>query len=210
MLNTLDEENMDQNLFATNLRDQIVQALVGYTPPNGSSMFLHMEEPDYSHSSLYQYVLEFKTVLTDTKGSELDPDQTKVIYKEPPTALELSLGFTNGPEPPVDPLVAYIWKACRVRVQIVDVPDPLITQELDNGAVIPLQYALRPDGGLYIPYLMSAPGINVLSTFIINNQLADSVEWRWLTGEDISVFYNNNGGFAVGDEIEFDASLPIL
>lgn len=210
MLNTEDEYGMDENLFAMNIRDAVVRALAGFTPDNCSTMFLNAEEQDYAHTNLYMYVLDFCTCLEDMKGGVLDPDQNKVIYKEPPTNLELQTGFISGEEPPVDPLINYIWKACRVRANIVDVePVDPETQNLDNGVTIPLEYALRDDGGLYIPYLMSTPGINILTTFIINGQLADAVEWRWLGTEGINVFYNLNGGFSVGDEIAFDASLPL-
>jgi hypothetical protein len=172
-------------------------------------MFLNAEEQDFAHTNLYMYVLDFCTCLLDTKGSTLDPDQNKVIYKEPPTNLELQTGFISGDAPPDNPLISYIWKVCKVMANIVETPNPAATQLLANGVTIPLEYALRDDGGLYIPYLMSTPGIDVLTTFLINGQYADAVEWRWLGTEEINVFYNLNGGFSVGDEIAFDASLPL-
>jgi hypothetical protein len=200
-----DDETMDQTLYAYTLRDAIIQAMVGFEPENCSTMFYTKEEQDYDHDNIYHYVVEFKTSFRDTKGSTLDPDQTRFIYTTPPTNLELETGFYDGEVSPVDPLITYIWKVCEVDVVIVETPDGS-TITLSNGAVIPAQYALNLDGTVTIPYLASTPGINLVYPFLIGNQSYPNVTLDNTTG----VLNNDaNGGFAVGDTLNFNANLPL-
>jgi hypothetical protein len=95
---------------------------------------------------------------------------------------------------------------CKIFVDVVDTPDPSITQLLDNGVTIPRQYALNPDGTLTIPYLISTKGIAVLSPFIVDSSIIAEEPYDNVTG----TFDNSiNGGFLIGNAIAFDASLPV-
>ena len=202
-----DNEGMDQNLSVYGFRDFVKQYMVGFTPANCSTLFYIDEKRDYDHTDVYHYVVDCKCGFTDIKGSILDPDQTRVIYTTPPTALELTTGFSESGETPVDPLTSYIWEVMRVDVQVVTTPDGT-TQRLGNGAVIPLQYALNNDGTLTIPYLGISPAVQVLIPFIVNGDSYDNVEYDAdTTSFDATVA---RGGFAVGNIISFNASLPLI
>ena len=91
-----DEVNMDQNLTVIHFRDAVKQALCGFQPPNCSTLFPVNEEADYQHTDLYHYILDLKSLFTDTKGSPLDPDQTTVTFYTPPPNLGLELDVTIG------------------------------------------------------------------------------------------------------------------
>jgi hypothetical protein len=88
-----DDTGMDQNLSVFGYRDQAKQTMVGFQPTNCSTLFFTGETQDYDHTGVYHYILEFKSSFTDTKGSRLDPDQTKEIYTGPPTNAELNIQF---------------------------------------------------------------------------------------------------------------------
>ena len=88
---------------------------------------------------------------------------------------------------------------------LVDVVDPLDTQVLANGDTIPKQYVVNDDGTITIPYLASYPNIVVLVPFMIWNQTFDTITIDYTDGK----INNTNGGFIVGNEIEFNASLPL-
>jgi hypothetical protein len=199
-----DDENMDQNLMVFQLRDLVKSEFVGFEPESCSTMFCEDEEQDYDHGNIYHYILSFKSCLKDTKGSMYDPDQTRFIYSTPPTNLELQTGFTEAGEPPVDPMISYIWKVCEVRAELVATPNPLITQTLANGVTIPLQYAVNDDGTFTMPYLASTPGINLALPFLIGNQNYDV-----LLGDGGVLDNSAGGGFAVGDTMIFNANLPL-
>ena len=207
-----DDENMDQNLNVFGHRDLLVQYMAAFAPTNCSTMFKTDERQDYEHTGVYHYIVDMKSGLTDTKASVLDPDQVRVIYKQPPTNLELNTGFTSGDTPPVDPHTSYISQVYPVgKLTIVDIPDPLNTITLGNGAVIPAEYALNGDGTLTIPYLNSIEGISVLVPFMVGNAPADTVVWVYNAVEETYVFDNSTGGgFVIGNTIEFNASLPNL
>ncbi len=206
-----DDETMDQNMQVDQYRDLAVQYMTGFQPENCSTMFQVDEKPDYDHTGIYHYTVDMKTGFTDTKGSILDPNQVRVIYKQPPTNLELISGFSEGDEPPVDPHTSYIWKVCPVIVLLVTTPDPDNTQTLGHGEVIPVEYALNGDGTLTIPYLNSVEGITVLTPFMVGNAPADTVVWVYNEAEGAYVFDNSaGGGFLVGNSISFNASLPLI
>lgn len=101
-----DDTNMDQNLSVIGYRDAVKQTIVGFQPPQCSTLFTINEEQDYAHDDVYHYILDFKCSFTDTKGSNLDPDQTKVIRKDN-IPQEINLGFGNPPVG-VDPLILEI------------------------------------------------------------------------------------------------------
>lgn len=211
-LDAADEDSLDQNLNVFIYRDIVKSAIVGIQPPNCSTMFNVSEEQDYEHDDVYHYIIDFKFCFTDTKGSILDADQTKVIYKTPPTNLNLSVGFTEIiPEPPVDPVTIYIWKVCPVMVIVKAIPDPLNTQTLGNGVVIPIEYALNSDGTLTIPYLSDTAGVTINVPFVINNQDVDTVIYEYRTPENDWAFNNDDGGgFNEDNVIQFNASLPLI
>ena len=74
---------MEQNLTVFQWRDELIDKLT-YVENGGLSGFqLVGEQPDYSHSNVYHYVVEFIAHYIDTTG-----DVTKEwILKDPPTDL---------------------------------------------------------------------------------------------------------------------------
>jgi hypothetical protein len=191
---------MDQNLNVFGYRDKVKQTMLGYTPVNCSTLFYTDEKQDYQHSDIYHYTV-------DTRGGFLDTQvEHGIMYKEPPTNLELITGF-YAPDLPVEfPLVSYIWKVCPINVQVVASADPLVTQTLGNGDVIPLQYELNPDGTLTIPYLTSLAGIVVLTPFMLDNAEISIMPYDLMSGTfDPTII----GGFVIGNQISFNASLPL-
>jgi hypothetical protein len=92
-----DEVGMDQNLTVIGFRDAVKQALAGFQPPQCTTLFAVNEEQDHTHTDIYHYILDLQSGFTDTKGSVLDPDQTTVIFKTPPTNAEIDLGFGDPP-----------------------------------------------------------------------------------------------------------------
>jgi hypothetical protein len=207
MLDAGDEAGLDENLNVIHYRDAAKQAIAGFQPPNCSTLFTVNEEQDSQHDSVYHYILDFKCCFIDTKGTGLDPDQTTYIESTPPTNLELDSGFVDpGSSTPTDPLTSYIWKVCAVAAVIVASPDPTVTQTLDNGAMIPLQYALNNDGTLTIPYLTTTPGISILTPFVVDNNAIQDEPYNPATGTFDNSAY---GGFVIGNIITFNASLPL-
>ena len=85
------DDNLDQNLTVMEYRDLIKTYMVGFQPSNCSTLFFINDDQDFEHSDVYHYVIDFRGLFVDTKGSILDPDQVKVIYKEPDTDLQLDL-----------------------------------------------------------------------------------------------------------------------
>lgn len=88
-----DEIGLDENLSVIDYRDGIIKGFARFCPPQCSTMFYVDERPDYEHSDVYHYVVSLKSNFTDTKASDIDPDQTLVLYKEPDTNLELDASF---------------------------------------------------------------------------------------------------------------------
>ena len=97
-----DETNMDQNLTVFAFRDLVVQYMNEFTPTNCSTTFKVAEEQDYDHTELYHYTVDMKCLLTDTKGSWLDPDQVQVEFTGPNTNAEVDLSFTDNDTPYLD------------------------------------------------------------------------------------------------------------
>lgn len=98
-------------------------------------------------------------------------------------------------------IVAY--KPARIFANLVDTPDPDQTQTLDNGDVIPLQYALNDDKTLTVPYCI---GISVLSPFLIDNGVIQDIAFNKTTG----TFDNSShGGLFVTQNTVINAAIPI-
>jgi hypothetical protein len=194
---------MDQNLDVFDYRDLVKVAMTGIRPKNCSKWMYVEESQDYAHNNIYVYSVGFKCSFVDTKGSPLDPDSNTYITFEPPIALDLGVWITV-PIPPRT-RIAYGWKVCPIYVLLVSVVDPLDTQVLGNGDTIPKQYVVNLDGTITIPYLASYPNIVVLVPFMIWNQTVDTITIDYTTGK----ITNTAGGFIVGNEIEFNASLPL-
>lgn len=73
----------EQNLEVYDYRDQIIQKFMYYEPVHCSGLQLINEEPDYTHSAVYHYVVDFVCSFTDETGyTERDK-----ILKDPPTDL---------------------------------------------------------------------------------------------------------------------------
>lgn len=73
----------EQNLEVYGYRDQIIQKFMYYEPVHCSGLQLINEFPDYAHSNVYHYVVEFVCSFTDETGyTERDK-----ILKDPPTDL---------------------------------------------------------------------------------------------------------------------------
>lgn len=199
----LDDEmgGLDQNYEVFAWRDLVRANLEVFFPQYCSAMTEVNEDEDFNHDGVYHMVIDFKCAFTDLKGGILDPDQTKVIEVGPvPVQETISFG---DPLPPV--VTLYGWKVCAIIVKVVVTPDGS-TQLLDNGDVIPIQYALNMDGTLTIPELISAIGIAVLTPFIIDGINIPSILYDGTTG----TFDNSaGGGFSIGNNISFNASLPL-
>lgn len=195
----------DQNFEIFKWRDMTKVALELFFPKHCGAMTEDDTYPDDEHEGINHLIMDFKCSFTDLKGSSLDPDQTTTIAVDPPINVVLSVGFADPPAPTPTPIIGYIWKVCKVLANIVATPDPAITQTLDNGITIPLQYALNNDGTLTIPYLITTPGMAVLTPVLIDNGVIENMYFNPITG----TFDNSaNGGFAIGNEIAFNASLP--
>lgn len=195
------EGGLDQNYEVFAWRDLVRANLEVFFPQYCSAMTEVNEDEDFNHGGVYHMVIDFKCAFTDLKGGILDPDQTKVIEVDPvPVQETISFG---DPLPPV--ITLYGWKVCAIIVEVVVIPDGS-TQLLDNGDVIPIQYALNMDGTLTILELISAIGIAVLTPFIIDGINIPSILYDGTTGTfDNSV----GGGFSIGNNISFNASLPL-
>jgi hypothetical protein len=194
---------LDQNLDVFDYRDLVKVAMTSFAPKNCSLWQYSEESQDYAHNNIYVYGISFKCSYVDTKGSPLDPDSDQYITFEPPIALDLGV-FITVPIPPRT-RIAYGWKVCPIYVLLIDVVDPTQTQQLGNGDIIPKQYVVNDDGTITIPYLASYPNIVVLVPFMIWNQTVDTITIDYTNG----IITNTAGGFIVGNEIEFNASLPL-
>lgn len=194
---------IDQNLEVYTYRDLIKANLVLFRPANCSNLFEIHEHQDYDHDSIFHYVLDFQCAFTDSKGSNYDPDQQKVISIEP-VPIEIDAMYNDGPPVVVE---VFMWQDCLIDMEIVATPDPTVTQQLANGAVIPLQYALNGDGTLTVPILATNASISVLY-FLLNNGTypVNLVYNKPANKFDLSI--GGFGVFGIGDTIEINASLP--
>lgn len=197
---------LDQNLTVFDFRDKVKVAFSFFKPKNCSLWQYSEESQDYAHNNIYVYSIAFKCSYVDTKGSPLDPDVVNTVIN-PPIALDV-LAYITTPPPP-HTRIAYGWKVCRFpnegALLVVETPDPEQTTQLANGDIVPLQYALNDDGTITIPELASYPNISVLTPFLIGNQSYDTIEIDYSTGR----ITNTAGGFIIGNEISFNASLPL-
>ncbi len=197
---------LDQNLDVFDFRDAVKRAFSFFKPKNCSLWQYVEESQDYAHNNIYVYSIAFKCSYVDTKGSPLDPDEPQTVIN-PPIALDIS-AYITVPVPPRT-RIAYGWKVCRFPnegvLTVVETPDPEQTTQLANGDIVPLQYALNDDGTITIPELASYPNISVLTPFLIGNQSFDTITIDYSTGK----ITNSAGGFIIGNEISFNASLPL-
>lgn len=195
---------MDENLDVYDYRDALKRCLTGFMPTGCSRLMYEEESQDYAHNQIYVYSLSMKCSYVDTKGSILDVD-SGAIYAQPPFGLDLDTYFVtpNGPKTRQQ----YGWKPCSIQIKIVDTPDGS-TQTLGNGDVIPIQYALNNDGTLTIPELGSYPGITLLVPFLLQNNGYGyaNIGYDNTSGTLDFTYY---GGFAIGNNIEINASLPL-
>ena len=134
------------------------------------------------------------------------------IVQESDRLADESLGmlkFTLGVyQPRVTPTrTIYGWKVYKVNVLVVAVVNPLNVQVLGNGDTIPAEYVLNSDGTLTVPYLISVPGIEVLTPFLRNNNSIGNMPYDGVTGTFDGVPVRVV--FKIGDVISFNASLPI-
>lgn len=75
----------EQNLEVYGYRDQIIDKFMYYEPVHCSGLQLINEEPDYTHSNVYHYQVDFVCHYIDETGY-IDKDK---IMKEPPTDLDV-------------------------------------------------------------------------------------------------------------------------
>lgn len=75
---------LDQNLEIYHWRDLVKVQLQLFFPKNCGALTIIDEEEDIDHLNLNHYILSFKTSFSDLQGSILNPDQTQVIYVDPP------------------------------------------------------------------------------------------------------------------------------
>lgn len=96
------------------------------------------------------------------------------------------------------------WKVCEVVAEVVETPNPLRLQTLGNGEVIRIEYALNGDGKtITIPYMA---GMEILTPFMVDSFPDQSMPFDDTTGK----FGNTTDKFfIVGNQIAFNASLPI-
>lgn len=193
------------NLEIFTWRDLTKTYMDNFRAGNFGAMTEVEEKQDFHHDGIYHYTMEFKTSFTDLKATYFDPNQVAWAIKEPPTALRMSLDYVDSNAPQQS--TVYFWKVYVIYIEVVTTPNPLRTQTLGNGAVLPIEYALNLDGTLTIPYLISFAGITPVAPFIIDNTLITTQTYDETTG----TFDNSAGGGFVTDvnKIYFNASLPL-
>ena len=81
---------MEQNLdIFDKYRDPVVAILSNFRPTACGLLFRTGEQPDYNHTNVYVYTIDFKCGLIDTKGSPYDPGNSQYTYTTPPIDLEI-------------------------------------------------------------------------------------------------------------------------
>lgn len=195
---------MDENLDVYDLRDTLKTLLMGFKPTNCSYLQYSDESQDYNHNQIYVYSVSFMCSYVDTKG------MVEYTTIEPPFALDLQ-GYINT-EPTPATHMAYGWKACLIKILIVDTPNPSNTQTLGNGDVIPIEYVLNDDLSVTIPELISYPGIVLLTPSVVDNNIVTPITCEIDTNGNIvngKLYAPQIGGLGVGNYIEINATLPI-
>lgn len=84
----------DQDLAIFDLRDQILVLLTKFTPAGCGPMNCMVESQSYTHTQIYEYILDFVCNFTDSKGSPLDPARTVYTPSIPP--LDVDIEVTTG------------------------------------------------------------------------------------------------------------------
>lgn len=83
---------MEQNLdIFDQFRDILVAGLSGFKPTACGSLFRTAEEPDYTHTNVYHYIVDFKCGFIDSKGSPYDAASGQYIYTTPPIGIEIDV-----------------------------------------------------------------------------------------------------------------------
>ena len=77
---------MEQNLTVFGYRDELIGLLMYYELLGCSGLQLVGERPDYNHSDVYHYILEFNCSFIDDAG---DTTTTQIV-KDPPTDLQVN------------------------------------------------------------------------------------------------------------------------
>ncbi|MEB0262921.1 hypothetical protein [Mucilaginibacter sp. 10I4] len=85
----------DQDLAIYDLRDQTIAKLSGFRPTACSNLFLTSESPDYDHSDVNVYLVEFTAGFIDSKGSKYDEGRPEYVNSNPPTTLDLEISKVN-------------------------------------------------------------------------------------------------------------------
>lgn len=75
----------EQNLEVYGYRDQIIDVFTYYEPIHCSGLQLINEQPDYAHTNVYHYTIDFVCSFIDETGYILKDK----IYKDPPTDLDV-------------------------------------------------------------------------------------------------------------------------
>lgn len=79
----------DQNLTIFEYRDLLKRYLVNFTPLNGSRMMHMSEMQDTDHTSIYVWLMEYKSAFIDVTGSQYDDASPFIINKDTDTDFEL-------------------------------------------------------------------------------------------------------------------------
>ena len=111
-----------------------------------------------------------------------------------------TLGSFGAATPPGRIIIG--WIAAPITAFITATPGTG-TQTLANGDIIPTDYSMNADRTLTIPYMV---GYVALTTFLLNGRPIQSVIYTQSLGK-FSVA--KSGAFNNGDNIKFDASIPI-
>jgi hypothetical protein len=84
-------DEMDQNLEVFEYRDSIIRAFTYYESKACSGFQLVNEQPDYGHSNVYHYIVEFVCQYVDDKGDVL----RTYLFKQPTTDLSVTGEIDN-------------------------------------------------------------------------------------------------------------------
>jgi len=145
-------------------------------------------------------LLQHKVTWTDVSGLEWTYSVRQNRPDENIGLIVLILDDYDAPTIPVKVIVGY--GELKVYVDIVTTPDDT-TQTLDNGDVIPLQYALNEDGSFTVPYVRDTVNCFVLVPFIVGN---DNYQERF---DNNGTFTFTYGSIVPGDQIAFNINAPI-
>ncbi len=143
---------------------------------------------------------EHRVTWTDISGIQA----TYIIREQFPNGqtglIRCTLGEFAVATPPGRTIIS--WMVCPIHLTVVETPNPAITQQLDNGDIIPAEYALNDNGTLTIPYMI---GYTALTPFILEQEPVDNFPYNRATG----TFGSLTPSFNIGNKVSFNASLPV-